>query len=112
MILDFYSILATLITYIFAVINSIDRRADDNSSNSVPAVLLFPLYLAGTYFAIREIVQILSFIHLGLVFTSWFRRTTNWMEIFLIIQVLFWAIIMHTGALSLEFFQTGTALTL
>ena len=112
MILDFYSILLTLITYMLAVLNSIDRRADITSSNSVPSSYLIPLYIAGSYFAIREIVQILSFIHLGLIFASWFKRTTNWMEISLIIQIIFWTVVMDTGAFTLEFFQAGTALTL
>lgn len=112
MILDFYSILLTLITFILAVINSIDRRSDSTVSDSVPLSLLIPLYIAGSYFAIREIVQILSFIHLGLIFASWFKRTTNWMEIFLIIQVVFWTVVMDTGTMSLELFQAGTAMTL
>lgn len=139
MMLDFYAIVALLVTYMIAVINCIDRRSDymnissmyNNESNelnesnalnalnevnemndSSPLLLLLPLYIVGAYFAVRECVQILSFIHLGLFFTSWFQRGTNWMEISLIVQVFFWTVVMETGAMSLEFFQTGTTITL
>mmetsp|Transcript_19907 Transcript_19907/g.29820 ORF Transcript_19907/g.29820 Transcript_19907/m.29820 type:complete len:626 (-) Transcript_19907:125-2002(-) len=112
MMLDFYAIVATLATFMIAVINSIDRRSDDDSNDSIPMLLLHPLYIVGAYFAVREFVQILSFIHLGLFFSSWFKRGTNWIEISFIVQVIFWTVVMETGAMSLNFFQTGTTITL
>jgi hypothetical protein len=112
MILDFYSIVITLVTYIICVIESIDRRAENGTDDSMSMLSLLPLYIAGGYFAAREFIQILSFIHLGLFFSSWFKRATNWIEISLIVQVIFWTAVMEMGALTLDLFQTGTAITL
>lgn len=111
-ILDFYCIVVTLVTYIFAVTDSIDRQSDIGTNGSVRLELLLPLYVAGGYFAIREFMQIISFIHLGLFFGLWFKRVTNWVEVFLIVQIIFWTFIMDMGTMPIKFFQTGTAITL
>jgi hypothetical protein len=68
------------------------------------------MYLCVIYFALREFVQVLSFIHLGL-FSVWFRRGTNWLEIGLIVLILFWAIIFDTGAMKVDALRTWTALS-
>ena len=111
MILDFYMIVITLGTFIKAVIDSIDNRAENSNGSDSKPILIF-LYITCIYLAVREFVQVLSFIHLGLFFSSWFKRATNWMEISLIIQVLFWTIVIETGIMSMDHFRTGTAITL
>ena len=113
MILDFYSIVITLVAYILAVIESINRRADNQYLDaSVPFLYLLPLYFVGVYFLLRECIQILSFLHLGLFLSSWLKRPTNWMEISLIFLIIFWTTVMERGALSIDFFQAGTSITL
>ena len=110
LMLDFYALLAILITYSFAVIDSIDRRSDDEKDNTVPMSLLFPLYLSGAYIFVREVAQALSFMHLGL-FHTWIIRASNWIDLLLIALVLFWTIIMDTGALHIDVFRTGASVT-
>jgi len=68
------------------------------------------MYLSAIYFALRELVQVLSFIHLGL-FSVWFRRGTNWLEIGLIVLILFWAVVLNTGVMPLDAFRTCAALS-
>lgn len=111
-ILDFYLIVSTLIFYMFSVTDSIDRRSDDSDNKGVPFELLLPLYVTGGYFAIREFMQMISFIHLGLFFSSWFKRATNWMEISVIVQIFFWTVEMEIESMPLNFFQIGTSITL
>jgi len=55
-------------------------------------------------------IQVLSFIHLGL-FSVWFRRGTNWIEIGLIVLILFWAVVLSQGVMALDTFRTTAALT-
>ena len=78
-----------------------------HSNNNHPTA---PLYLCATYFALRELIQVLSFIHLGL-FSVWARRGTNWLEIGLIVLILFWAVVLNNGVMPLSTFRTCVALT-
>jgi hypothetical protein len=55
-------------------------------------------------------IQALSFLHLGL-FSVWFRRGTNWIEIGLIFLVLFWAVVLNQGVMPLDTFRTTASMT-
>ena len=55
-------------------------------------------------------IQVLSFLHLGL-FSVWFRRGTNWIEIGLIFLVLFWAVVLNQGVMPLDTFRTTASMT-
>lgn len=69
-----------------------------------------PLYISAIYFAVRELIQVISFIHLGL-FSVWFRRGTNWLEIGLIVLILFWAAVLNTGVIPLDAFRTWASIS-
>lgn len=57
--------------YSLNVVKSINRRFDDDDDNDAISVwLLLPLYLGAGYFALREIVQIISLLSLR-VFKLW-----------------------------------------
>lgn len=111
MMLDFYALLCVIASFTYAVIDSIDRRNNDKLDSGVSSSILAPLYLSAIYFTLREMVQVLSFIHLGL-FSVWYKRGTNWMEILMIVLVLFWAIVLSQGIMGTDTFRTCAALTI
>ena len=53
-----------------------------------PSTSLYILFAGGTYFFLREFVQIISLLSLG-SFTSWFFDTTNWIDM-AVITLVYW----------------------
>ena len=49
-----------------------------------------PLYLAGLYFLIRTLIQILSLLALG-AFRVWFFDATNWLDVLYVFTLFYWA---------------------
>jgi hypothetical protein len=67
----FLAVAVVIAFYSLSVVKSINRRFDDDDGNDAISVwLLLPLYLGAGYFALREIVQIISLLSLR-VFKLW-----------------------------------------
>lgn len=80
-ITDFYSLILIIICYYTAVQRSIQKRNDDNSSsNEIEDKYVVGLFLGGSWFALREIVQIISYINLG-IFHNWFSDPMNLIDV-------------------------------
>ena len=74
--------------------------------------LLVPLFLGTSYFLVREAIQILSLLSLGAI-RIWFYEPVNWLNIFYIGLMYFWAIQISLGNIKdPEVFQTWSALSL
>ena len=66
------------------------------------------------YFLLRELVQLMSLIGLGLGLGSWFTDTDNWIDVILIASTLFFGLIMFDNQIvdiSPQGFRAGCALT-
>lgn len=106
---DFFCLVLVIIFYSFNVIDSIELRVDNDSTNDAIAVSwLFPLYFGAGYFFLREVVQILALISLK-SFHIWLYDPSNWLNVIFMVLVLFWAARMNTGTGDLDNFRTGTA---
>ena len=79
--------------------------------NSFSVWALSPLYIGAIYFAIREIVQMLSYISLG-HFRTWLADRSNLLDVAFIAIICFWTVVMQTGAIGNNEFRTGTAVSL
>lgn len=110
-LLDFYFLCAIIITFSVTTKEAIDRRFDDDRDDAVPGTRLILLYIGALYFLVREVVQMLSLLSLGL-FQTWLYDPTNWLDVTFIFLVLFWTLRMHTGAGDHERFRTAAALSL
>jgi len=104
LMLDMYMLLAVFIFFCVAVSKSIELRDDPNEENGLPYQYVLPLYIGAIYFAMWEVLQMLSLHSLGL-FNTWITSVENWIDVIFIILVVFMAIVMNTGALSLPDFR-------
>jgi len=52
-----------------------------------------------------------SWFHLG-IGAAWFQDANNWIDVVSIILIFFWAIVMNTGAMGIDSFRSGAAITL
>mmetsp|Transcript_988 Transcript_988/g.1270 ORF Transcript_988/g.1270 Transcript_988/m.1270 type:complete len:774 (+) Transcript_988:61-2382(+) len=104
LMLDMYMLLAVFIFFCVAVSKSIELRDDPNEENGLPYQYVLPLYIGAIYFAMWEVLQMLSLHSLGL-FNTWLTSAENWKDVIFFILVLFMAGVMHTGALTLRAFR-------
>jgi hypothetical protein len=112
LMLDLYFICGIILTFSWTVLESIDRRFDPSGKEAtIPSTHLSPLYIGAGYFFIREVVQMLSLLSLGL-FTTWLWDPTNALDVTFIFLVVYWSILMQYGMGDKDQFRTGTALTL
>ena len=107
-IFDFVFYVLVIPFFQVSVIDSIEKRY--GVTDTMDQKWLVPLYLAASWFLLREIVQALSLASLGL-FKTWVNDPSNWFDILYIFLILFWAVTMSTDALSTKVFQIGTCLT-
>ena len=109
--LDFVFYLLVIGFFQVAVIGSLRSRYGETTE--FDQRYLIPLYLAASWFLLREIVQALSLASLGL-FKTWLNDPSNWFDILYIFLILFWTVTMSTQAFTTtdhKFFQYGTCLT-
>ena len=66
----------------------------------------------GSYFTVRELLQIISLWSLGNL-NSYFWDSTNWLDVSLIVLIFYYGILMATGSPGFgdESFRTGVAFT-
>mmetsp|Transcript_6150 Transcript_6150/g.10426 ORF Transcript_6150/g.10426 Transcript_6150/m.10426 type:complete len:853 (-) Transcript_6150:113-2671(-) len=107
--LDFVFYLLVIACFQVAVIDNLRERYEEGTG-AFDHRYLIPLYLAASWFLLREIVQALSLASLGL-FRTWLNDPSNWFDILYIFLILFWAVTMSTGAFSSKVFEIGTCLT-
>ena len=97
--------------YSLSVVDSLDRRFDDNPNNDqAPIQLLFPLYIGAGYFFCREFIQIISLLSLN-VFKLWLYDPSNYLNVAFTVIVLTWAIVMQRGSCDRDAFRIGSALS-
>ena len=111
LMVDFYVLAMVITSYSINVVESIDRRYnDDPEDKKIASTELIPLYLGGGYFLLREIVQMISLLSLK-AFNVWVYDPSNWLNLIFVFLVLFWTIRMDAGSGDAEFFKIGSALS-
>ena len=110
MMLDLYALIAIIATYSYNVLFSIET-SDGETNGSVRFINLLPMYVGALYFFVREVVQLLSCLYLGIL-STWVSDMTNWLDVVFIFFVFFWAFVINIGSMDLESFRTGTAVSL
>ena len=76
----------------------------------IPGAKLIPLYLSAAYFAMREIIQIISLVSLK-SFNIWLHDPNNYFNVAFVFLMLFWAIRMQTGTGETESFRIGATVS-
>lgn len=110
LMMDGYFLMLIIICFEIATRDNIDARYLDQPTDSVVPLII--LFIGGTYFLLRELVQIISLWSLGSV-SSWFYDPTNWLDMAVIVLVYFYSILMTntTWAVSDGSFRSGVAFT-
>mmetsp|Transcript_33733 Transcript_33733/g.49531 ORF Transcript_33733/g.49531 Transcript_33733/m.49531 type:complete len:762 (+) Transcript_33733:81-2366(+) len=104
LMLDMYMLLAVFIFFCVAVSKSIELRDDPNEENGLPYQYVLPLYIGAIYFAMWEVLQMLSLHSLGL-FNTWLSSSENYIDVVFILIILATTIVMNTGAMELDEFR-------
>ncbi len=110
---DFFCLILVIIFYSIDVVESIEKRdvATEQSGRKLGTSTLVPLYFGAAFFFFREVIQILSLISLK-SFHIWLYDPSNWLNVFFVVLVTWWAVCMQMGLLQdLNHFRTGTAFT-
>ena len=107
-LLDFVFYVLVVAFFQLAVIESLNVRNTD--AIEFDHRLLIPLYLAASWFVLREMVQVISLASLGL-FKTWLNDPINWFDISYFFLIYFWAVVMTSEALNNTLFQFGTCVT-
>lgn len=108
----FLSVALTIGFYSHNVVNSLDKRFndDDESNDAIDFGPLIPLYLGAGYFALREIIQIISLLSLK-VFKLWLYDPSNYLNVTYVAVVLGWTITMQSGEGDNDTFRVGSAIS-
>jgi len=114
LMLDGYLLIVLIVCFAITSKNHIDLRFDDTATvtNDTQAALAV-LFVGAAYFFLREFVQMISLMSLG-SFSNWWKDLSNWLDIAVIVLVLYYAILMADGnaaAISDEAFRSGVAFT-
>ena len=92
---------------------SLDKRFADNYKDidhSIDFGPLVPLYIGAGYFALREVIQIISLLSLK-VFKLWLYDPSNYLNVAFVTIVWSWTIIMQTGGCDRDTFRVGSAVS-
>lgn len=110
LMLDGYLLIVIIVCFEIATKDHINARFDpDREANSLAPLII--LFIGGTYFLARELVQIVSLWSLG-SFSSWFYDPTNWLDMSVIVLVYYYAVIMTDTNFGVkESFRSGVAFT-
>lgn len=110
LMLDFYFLIFIIVFFERATTDHIDARFTGGETSSWFGVIV--LFCGGTYFLVRELVQIVSLWSLG-SFASWFYDPTNWLDMSVIVLVYYYAVIMTNSEFGVddEIFRSGVAFT-
>ena len=114
LMMDGYFLICIIVSFEIATYAHINSRFANSSgskeANVLPALIF--LFIGGTYFLLRELVQIVSLWSLGSI-SSWFYDTNNWLDTAVIVLVYYYAILMTNDdfGVSNETFRSGVAFT-
>lgn len=111
LMLDGYFLLAIIVCFELATRNHIDIRLGTPPAENTTKGSLVVLFIGGSYFLLRELVQIVSLWSLGSL-SSWFFDTTNWLDTAVITVVFYFTILMTDDslvAIGNETFRNGVA---
>lgn len=100
----------TIGSYSMNVERSIDKRFDPNEDNAIEFIRLLPLYMGSAYFALREVIQIISLLSLK-VFKLWLYDPSNYLNVTFVIVVLTWTSLMNSGEGDKNNFRVGAAIS-
>lgn len=109
LMLDGYFLVALILCFEIATRNHIDILFEPTTRDHTQGYLIV-LFIGGSYFFLRELVQIISLWSLGSL-SSWFFDTTNWLDMSVIFVVFYFTSLMasDTTLVSNETFRTGVA---
>lgn len=120
LILDFVFLIMVIVVFEITTSQTIDYLFDGTdtaeptgSGMSTPANpgLLFLIFVAGAYFLLRELVQIVSLATLGNV-GSYFGDMGNWLDVARILLIFYFGGVMFASSpMSNDAFRSGTAIT-
>ncbi|GKY96190.1 hypothetical protein MPSEU_000578900 [Mayamaea pseudoterrestris] len=107
LMMDFYILTIAIVSYSLNVVESISKRSNnDPSDDAIATSRLVPLYLVAGYFALREVVQIVSLLSLK-SFHIWLYDPSNYVNVVFVVLMLFWSVQMNTGGLEAQPFRIG-----
>lgn len=111
MMIDAYILIMIIVSYSFNVVESIGLRFNTNlSDDALPTAQLLPLYFGVSYFAVREIIQVISLLSLK-SFAIWVYDPSNYLNVAFVFLILFWTIQMDTGGIEKDAFRIGAAIS-
>jgi hypothetical protein len=111
LLLDGYFLLAIIVCFEIATRNHIDIRLGVPPAENHTQGSLVVLFIGGSYFLLRELMQIISLWSLGSL-SSWFLDTTNWLDSAVIVVVFYFTILMTDDSFALisnDTFRNGVA---
>lgn len=114
LILDFVFLIMVIVVFEITTSQTIDYlfRGDDDTVTPTSPGLVFLTFVAGAYFLLREMVQIISLMALGNA-GSWMGDMGNWLDVTLISLVFFFGGVMFTNSplVNEDTFRSGAAIT-
>lgn len=110
LILDFAFLIMVIVVFEMTTSQTIDYLFGATSEPTNKG-LVFLTFVAGSYFLLREIVQIISLMALGNA-GSWVGDMGNWLDVALIFLIFYFGGVMFTNnPISNDAFRSGTAIT-
>ena len=112
LMLDGYFLVVTIVCFGLTTANHIDLRFDSEGTTNDTQIFLAFLFVAATYFLLREVVQIFSLVSLG-SFNAWLWDFTNWLDVAVIFLVFYYAVLMtdNSWGVSDSAFRSGVTFT-
>ncbi|GAX19398.1 hypothetical protein FisN_4Lh378 [Fistulifera solaris] len=111
LMLDFYVLVMIIVFYFRSVEKSIKLRFnDDPNDDALGLIELLPLYIGGSYFTLREIVQVISLMSLKSL-NLYLYDSSNSVNLSLVFLVFFWIIRMNTGTGDRDYFRVAAAVS-
>jgi hypothetical protein len=111
LMLDFYILTISIVFYSLNVVDSLAKRSNnDPNDDAIATSQLVPLYIGACYFALREIVQVISLISLK-SFHIWLHDPSNYLNVVFVFLILFWSLRMNYGVGDADAFRIGATLS-
>lgn len=110
LILDFVFLIMVIVVFEITTSQTIDYLFEGTTTPTNPALVSLT-FVAGAYFLLREMVQIVSLVALGNA-GSWIGDMGNWLDVALIFLIFYFGGVMFTNSpMSADAFRSGTAIT-
>ena len=112
LMLDGLFLVLLIVSFALTTANHIELRYDPDNVVKDTQGLLVLLFVGGTYFLMRELVQIASLMSLGSL-SSWWKDPSNWLDMTVIVLVFYYGVLMTDDTLGLgnDTFRTGVTFT-